>query len=43
VNALVNLRVPKNSGNLSTSLESASFSRSTVLHGVGWLVGQLAS
>ena len=39
VNAVMNLRVPKNSGNYLTSLGNVSFSRRTVLHVlVGWLV-----
>jgi len=34
VNAVMNLRVPKNAGNFLTSLEPVSFSRRTLLHGV---------
>jgi hypothetical protein len=34
VNAVMNLRVPKNSGIFSTSGELVSFSRRTLLHGV---------
>jgi hypothetical protein len=34
VNAVMNLRVPLNVGNLLTSCEPISFSRRTVLHGV---------
>ena len=34
VNAVMNLRVPQNSGDFSTSREPASFSRRTVLRGV---------
>ena len=34
VNAVMNLQVPKNAGNFLTGLESVSFSRRIVLHGV---------
>jgi len=34
VNAVMNFRVPKNRGNFLTSRKPASFSRSTLLHGV---------
>ena len=34
VNAVMNLRVPQNAGNLLTSCKPVSFSRRTVLHGV---------
>jgi hypothetical protein len=34
VNAIMNLRVPQNAGNFLASLESISFSRRTLLHGV---------
>ena len=36
-NAVMNLRIPLNAGNL-TSCVPVSFSRRTLLHGVGWLV-----
>jgi len=38
VNAVVNLWVPKNAGNFLTSWKPVSFSRRTLLHGVGELV-----
>jgi CRISPR/Cas system-associated protein Cas7 (RAMP superfamily) len=34
VNAVMNLRVPKNAGNFLTSFKPVSFSRRTVLYGV---------
>jgi hypothetical protein len=34
VNAVMNLRVPLNSGNLLTGFKPVSFSRRTLLHGV---------
>ena len=34
VNAVMNLRIPKNSGNFLTSREPVSCSRRTLLHGV---------
>ena len=34
VNAVMNLRVPYNVGNFLTNLETISFSRRTLLHGV---------
>jgi hypothetical protein len=34
LNAVMNLRVPKNAGNLLTSCKPVSFSRRTLLHGV---------
>jgi hypothetical protein len=34
VNAIMNLRVPKNAGNFLNSLEPVSFSRRTLLNGV---------
>jgi len=34
VNAVTNLRVPQNTGNFLTSLESVSFARRTLFHGV---------
>jgi hypothetical protein len=35
VNAVINLRFPKNAEEFLTSLETVSFSRSTLLHAVG--------
>jgi CRISPR/Cas system-associated protein Cas7 (RAMP superfamily) len=35
VNAVMNLRVPKNVGNFLTNCKPVSFSRRTLLHGVG--------
>jgi hypothetical protein len=37
VNAVMNLRVPKNAGNFLTGLKAGSFSRRTLLHGVSSL------
>jgi hypothetical protein len=34
VNAVMNLRVPKNGGNFLTSCKPVSFSRMTLLHGI---------
>jgi len=34
VNAVMNVRVPKNTGNFLTSCGTVSFSRRTLLHGV---------
>ena len=34
VNAVMNLRIPQNTGNFSTKLEPVSFLRRTLLHGV---------
>jgi hypothetical protein len=34
VNAVMNIRVPRNAGNFLTSCKPVSFSRRTVLHGV---------
>jgi hypothetical protein len=33
VNAIMNIKVPQNAGNVLTSLEPVSFSRRTLLHG----------
>jgi len=38
LNAVMNLRVPKNALNFLTRLESVSFSRRILLHGVSKLV-----
>ena len=36
VNVIMNLQVPYNAGNFLTSWKAVSFSRMTLLHGVGW-------
>jgi hypothetical protein len=40
VNAVMNLRVPKNVGNFLTSCKPVSFSRRTVLHAVSKTIRQ---